>query len=101
MAQQVKVLLVDDIDGGEAQETVSFALDNVAYEIDLSQDNAKKLRDSLTEWIQPARKVTAKRARGRSSDVKKIRVWARENGFEVPERGRIASEIREAYEAAH
>ncbi|QZN86067.1 Lsr2 family protein [Cellulomonas sp. C5510] len=112
MAQKVQVLLVDDIDGGTADETVSFALDGVSYEIDLTTEHATELRDALATWVGHARK-TGGRSGGRggsaggasrprrSSDAGAVRAWAKENGFEVSERGRISAEIREAYDAAH
>ena len=62
MAQQVQVLLVDDIDGGKAAETVSFSLDGVSYEIDLSAKNAAKLRDALSTWVGHARRSGGRRA---------------------------------------
>ena len=110
MAQKVHIVLEDDLDGSPADETVSFALDGTSYEIDLNSDNAAKLRDALANYVGHARKVTgggAKRGR-RSSDAtngsasaKEIRDWARENGYSVPERGRIPAEVRSAYDAAH
>lgn len=110
MAQKVQVLLVDDIDGGTADETVTFALDGVSYEIDLSNSHATELRDALGSWVGHARKVSSRgrtastgsvsRPR-RSSDAGDVRAWAKENGFEVSERGRISADIREAYAAAH
>lgn len=110
MAQKVQVLLVDDIDGGTADETVSFALDGVSYEIDLTSAHATELRDALATWVGHARKVGGRSSAGRSSgaarprrssDAGAVRAWAKENGFEVSERGRISAEIREAYDAAH
>ena len=116
MAQKVQVLLVDDIDGGTADETVTFALDGVAYEIDLTADHAAELRESFARWVGNARKTgSSSRSGGRQSrgggqsrrsgsssgDATAIREWARENGYEVSERGRISAEIRSAYEAAH
>ena len=56
MAQRIQVILEDDIDGGAAAETVTFALDGVTYEIDLSEDNARKLRDDLATWVGHARR---------------------------------------------
>lgn len=113
MAQKVQVLLVDDIDGGAADETVTFALDGVSYEIDLTTEHAAELRDALGTWVGHARKVGGRssgRSGGsssgggsrprRSSDAGAVRAWAKENGHEVSERGRISAEIREAYEAA-
>src|SRR4051812_50119181 len=57
MAQKVQVILVDDVDGGEASETVSFSLDGVSYEIDVSESNAGALRDALAPWVGHARRV--------------------------------------------
>ncbi|KAA1418070.1 Lsr2 family protein [Mumia zhuanghuii] len=110
MAQKIQVILVDDIDGGEAEETISFALDGVSYEIDLSAKNAKKLRDAVAPYVAEARKArgarrrssggSAKRRASGSSSASEIREWARENGYEVSERGRVSEELRAAYEAA-
>ena len=65
MAQKVQIILEDDLDGGEADETVSFALDGTSYEIDLNEDNATKLREALATYVGHARKVTGSRGRGR------------------------------------
>jgi hypothetical protein len=105
MAQKVNIVLVDDIDGSDAEETVSFALDGKEYEIDLSKKNAAKLRDAIAPYVGHARKAAGRR-RGRSAGAAgpspaDIRAWARENGFNVPDRGRVSSEVREAYLAAH
>jgi hypothetical protein len=108
MAQKVQVLLVDDLDGGEADETVSFALDGATYEIDLSGDNAQKLRKSLAPFTEHARKASgAQRRRGgrRSSSSRErsadIRAWAKSRGITVNERGRIPASVVEQYESAH
>lgn len=110
MAQKVHIVLEDDLDGSEATETVSFALDGSSYEIDLNADNAGKLRDALAVYIGHGRKVTAggRRGGGRraaavdgGTSAKEIREWARSNGYDVPDRGRIPAEVRSAYEAAH
>ncbi|MEC9052532.1 MAG: Lsr2 family protein, partial [Actinomycetota bacterium] len=61
MAQKVQIILEDDLDGGEADETVSFALDGTSYEIDLNEDNATKLREALATYVGHARKVTGSR----------------------------------------
>jgi hypothetical protein len=105
VAQQVNIVLVDDIDGTPAEETVSFALDGKEYEIDLSADNAKKLRDAIAPYLGHARRAASRR-RGRGAGASgpspaDIRAWARDNGFDVPDRGRVSSEVREAYAAAH
>ncbi|GAB3502582.1 histone-like nucleoid-structuring protein Lsr2 [Amycolatopsis cihanbeyliensis] len=110
MAQQVLVSLVDDIDGSEAQETVEFGLDGVTYQIDLSEDNAEELRDVLAQYVEHARRAggrkrTAKRgarngARPASADREQnqaIRAWARDQGYEISDRGRIPAEVVDAY----
>ena len=112
MAQKVHIVLEDDIDGSEASETVSFALDGTSYEIDLNDKNAAGLRDALAAYIGHGRKVSAGARRGRRSSsaagqgngahsAKEIRDWARSNGRKVPDRGRIPAEVREAFDAAH
>ncbi|MEG3614572.1 Lsr2 family protein [Isoptericola haloaureus] len=110
MVQKTQVVLLDDIDGTEGDETVTFALDGVSYEIDLTSAHAAELRESLAKWIGHGRKAgpkTATRAagprRGRTdrAQLQKIREWARENGHEVNDRGRIPARVLEAYEAAH
>ncbi|NTW42254.1 MAG: Lsr2 family protein, partial [Cellulomonadaceae bacterium] len=96
MAQKVQVVLVDDRDGGVADETVTFALDGVAYEIDLSTANAAELREAFATWAGLARRVggrqkTVRRASGASrsrSTSAQVRAWGRDNGFAVNERGR-------------
>src|SRR3954447_26296405 len=67
MAQKVQVILVDDLDGGSADETVSFSLDGVAYEIDLSDKNAAAFRDSLAQYVGLARRVGGRAAAGRGT----------------------------------
>lgn len=107
MAKRVSVVLVDDTDGSNADETVSFALDGVNYEIDLSSHNADKLRNSLATWIGFATRAGGQRSTrssGRSAgrrNVSEVREWARANGHAVSERGRISSEVQAAYDKAH
>lgn len=109
MAQKVKILLIDDTDGTEAVETVTFGLDGVQYEIDLNEANASRLRDDLAPWVGHARRAGGRKRTGRgggggasrSGEAAKIRAWARENGYEVSERGRVPAEVRQAYEQAH
>ncbi|MFC0039157.1 histone-like nucleoid-structuring protein Lsr2 [Actinomadura rayongensis] len=109
MAQKVKVLLVDDIDGGEADETVGFGLDGALYEIDLSDKHAAELRDLLEPFVRHARRARPKNAQGarpartqsnrdRSAE---IREWARSRGIQVNDRGRIPATVIEQYENAH
>ncbi len=113
MAKRVHVVLEDDLDGGPAEETVSFSIDGQSYEIDLNSDNASSLRDSVARYIGHARKIgggTGGRARsGRSrgparvdrEQIGAIRDWARRNGHQVSDRGRIAAPVVDAYNKAH
>ncbi len=111
MAQRVEVVLIDDVDGGAAEETVTFAIDGVSYEIDLSEKNARKLRDEIAKWTGHARRSGGSRgARRRSAaataptkrtDLADVREWARANGHQVSDRGRISGEIQAAYDKAH
>lgn len=108
MAQRVQVLLVDDVDGGDAAETVSFALDGVSYEIDLSERNASKLRDALASWTGHARRsggrrLSRRRTDGKSSreDLPAVREWGRKNGFTVSDRGRVPADLQAAFDKAN
>lgn len=107
MAQKVNIVLIDDIDDSEADETLRFGLDGSNYEIDLNKKNAKKLRDALAPYVAAGRKVSVKRGRGPAAkatsgaSAREVRDWARANGYDVPDRGRVPNEIREAYDAAH
>jgi len=119
MAQQVNVKFVDDLDGSDAAGTVSFGLDGRAYEIDLSDDNAARLRDSLASFIAAARKsggsTTTGSRRAQKMTVSSgsrpqtldreqtaaIRAWARQNGHQISDRGRISKTVVDAFQAAH
>jgi hypothetical protein len=109
MAQITEVRLLDDLDGGEAAESVSFSLDGKSYEIDLSEKHAAALRDAFAPFVSSARRAggtTAAAARPRMStragrpraETAAIREWASANGMEVSARGRISSTVLEAYE---
>ncbi|HWE90329.1 MAG TPA: Lsr2 family protein [Pseudonocardiaceae bacterium] len=110
MARKVLVRLVDDLDGqpGEDVSTVTFALDRVNYEIDLNAENATTLREALADYVAVARRTGGRIKRGaasgrsaaRSGDAAAIREWARGQGHELGERGRIPSHIVEAFRAA-
>lgn len=110
MAQIKEVRLVDDLTGDAADETIEFGLDGRSYEIDLTNDNAKKLRDVLADYVAAARRASAPaRRRGGSSNSaarrpsvdreqnQAIREWARKRGMKVSDRGRIPAEVLEAY----
>jgi hypothetical protein len=109
MAQKVEIVLVSDLDGGPADETVHFGIDGANYEIDLSAGDATALRTAFRQYVKAGRKVpAAASARGRTrpgtaggagrGDTRKIREWAREHGYDVSGRGRISSEVAEAYQ---
>jgi hypothetical protein len=106
MAQKVHITLEDDLDGGAATETVAFGLDGRSYEIDLNDKNAKGLRDALATYVAAARRAGGRPSRAKTRtqlgvSAREIRDWARSNGHKVPDRGRIPSDIRAAFESAH
>ena len=112
MAQKIQTLFIDDIDGGEAEGTIHFALDGTEYEIDLNSMHSIELRSTLGKYVSHARRVGAPvrrgaRAAGRTSragnpavNTTEIRNWARENGFDIKERGRIPADVVAKYQAA-
>lgn len=103
MAKKIVSTLIDDIDGGEATETIQFGIDGVMYTIDLSEENAATLRDVFREWTNAATKMKRtgpgrKQApRNTNVDNDAIREWARSEGYAVSDRGRIKQEIIDAY----
>ena len=107
MARRTIVHLEDDLSGGEAEESVSFALDGRSFEIDLSEKNAEQLRQILAPYISAGRPVRTSRGAGRRSgsdgddlEPATVRAWANANGYAVSTRGRVSRELREAYRAA-
>lgn len=110
MAQKVEVHLIDDLDGGAADETVSFGLDGTQYVIDLNQKNAKRLRESVARYIDAARKEKSDRLAGRGAGRKAtqvgpntsdVREWAKTQGYDVSERGRVAKDLIVKFQEAH
>ncbi|WP_165945323.1 Lsr2 family protein [Micromonospora sp. KC723] len=113
MAKQIIHKLVDDLDGGDADETVKFALDGVQYEIDLSNSNAEKLRETLAPYVAAGTRVGrggvvvgGRAARGRGGATadreqnRAIRAWAKKQGKEISDRGRIPQEIVDEFHAS-
>lgn len=109
MAQQTIIQLLDDLDGSEASETIVFGLDGKTYEIDLNDKNATKLRKALEPYVDKGRKMNQARGGRRggatqsaasSGDTALIRAWAKENGYEVNDRGRVPADIKDAYTKA-
>jgi hypothetical protein len=107
MAKTVTVIMSDDLDGSPDAKTVSFGLDGMAYEIDLSEQNRAKLAQVIAPYAQAGRRVTRGRGhsgagrQARRADLSDVRAWAKENGLHISERGRISAEVIEKYEAAH
>jgi hypothetical protein len=105
MAKRTIVKLVDDTDGSEAVETLTVGLEGVNYELDLSDKNAKKLREQLAPWLAAARRTGGRqasksKATGNNVDLKAVRAWAASNGVEVSSRGRVPASVIEQYQAA-
>ena len=115
MARRAVVELVDDIDGtvfGDAGESIAYAVDGVEYEIDLKDEHAKEFRDALDYCIAHSRRLGGRKRRSdrvtdpggstsMTGEVKKIREWATENGYEMPSRGRIRADVVHAFHDAH
>jgi hypothetical protein len=114
MAQKVVVELVDDLDGSVSDgiSTVTFGLDGASYEIDLNEDNAERLRESLARYLGAARRTGGRIKRSASTgpstrpavdrdQTKAIREWARNNGWALADRGRIPANVVTAFDEAH
>ena len=111
MAQKVQTLFIDDIDGGEAEGTVRFALDGTEYEIDLNAQHTEELRSAIGKYVTHARKVGTVRRGGRGAgrggrgtgstlNTTEIRNWAREQGYDIKDRGRVPADVVAKYQAA-
>jgi nucleoid-associated protein Lsr2 len=112
VAQKIQTLFIDDIDGGAAEGTVRFALDGTEYEIDLNARHSEELRSAIGKYVTHARKVgggarRAGRAAGRTSrgagsslNTTEIRNWAREQGYDIKDRGRVPADLVAKYQAA-
>lgn len=107
MAKQVVERLIDDLDGSDAVESIEFAFGGATYEIDLNEKNAGRLRADFSKWTEKARRTggQVRRGSGRPSakgvDLNAVRVWAREQGYTVSDRGRVPAAIMEQYRSAH
>ena len=107
MAQKIQTLFIDDIDGGTAEGTVRFGLDGTEYEIDLSARHAEELRKVMADYVAHGRKAggtTRRTPRGRRSnaeavDTARVREWAKGNGYDIKERGRVPANVVEKYKA--
>ncbi len=109
MAQKVQTLFIDDLDGSEAEGTVRFALDGVEYEIDLNVDHAQELREALAPYVSAARRAgggarrpakTGRKAPASGLNTTEVREWAKAQGIEVKDRGRVPAELVVKFKAA-
>jgi hypothetical protein len=109
VAQKIQTLFIDDLDGTAAEGTVRFGLDGTEYEIDLNADHAKALRDALARYIGAARRVSGgthrparsgRRASASGLNSTEVREWAKAQGIEVKERGRVPAELVVKFKAA-
>jgi Lsr2 len=110
VAQKIQTLLVDDIDGSAAEGIIRFGLDGAEYEIDLNVGHARELRDALARYVAAARRVsgsaarrparTARRAPAGGLNTTEVREWAKAQGIEVKDRGRVPAELVVKFKAA-
>lgn len=110
MAKRVITTLEDDLDGSQANETITFSIDGAEYEIDLNDAHANELREAVNKYASVARKSAGRARPARrpsagtgagSNDTKAVRAWAIENGIPISTRGRIQADVMERYAAAH
>jgi len=106
MAQETRILLMDDMDGTPAATTVQFGFDGTSYEIDLSETHASQFAKAMEPYLERARRVSRQRRPAPVShrerhDQSEVRTWAREQGLKVSDRGRIPAEVLARYQAAH
>ena len=109
MAQKVQTLFIDDLDGSEAEGTVRFGLDGTEYEIDLNAKHAQQLRDALARYVAAARRTGAstkqsvrsrRKATSSAVNTTEVREWAKTQGIDVKDRGRIPAELVVKFKAA-
>jgi Lsr2 len=107
VAQRTIIQLTDDLDGAVADRTVNFGYEGVTYELDLSTRNADKFAKTLEPYIAAGRRVGGRKSSGRSAatkanqeEMRAIRQWAKDSGYNVSDRGRISAEVQAAYHAA-
>jgi len=109
MAQKMQTLFIDDLDGSEADGTVRFGLDGADYEIDLNAAHAQELRDALAHYVSAARRAgggarrparTARKASANGLNTTEVREWAKAQGIDVKDRGRVPAELVVKFKAA-
>ena len=109
MAQKVQTLFIDDLDGSAAEGTVRFGLDGTDYEIDLNAEHAQALRDALARYISAGRRAsgatrrlprTGRKTSANGLNTTEVREWAKAQGIEVKDRGRVPAELVVKFKAA-
>ena len=109
MAQKIQTLFIDDLDGSVAEGTVRFGLDGADYEIDLNEEHARELRDALGRYVSAARRAsggarrparTGRRGSANGLNTTEVREWAKAQGIEVKDRGRVPAELVVKFKAA-
>jgi hypothetical protein len=109
VAQKIQTLFIDDLDGTPAEGTVRFGLDGTEYEIDLNEAHGKALRDALARYVSAARRAngtarraarTVRRASASAPNTTEVREWAKAQGIEVKDRGRVPAELVVKFKAA-
>ena len=110
MAQKIQTLFIDDLDGSEADGTVRFGLDGTDYEIDLNTGHAQALREALEPYVSVARRPggggarkparSARKASASEPNTTEVREWAKAQGIEVKDRGRVPAELVVKFRAA-
>ena len=108
MAQKIQTLFIDDLDGSAADGTLRFGLDGADYEIDLNAEHAQALRDALARYVSAGRKTggarrqarTTRKAQPNGANPTEIREWAKAQGLEVKDRGRVPAELVVKFKAA-
>ena len=109
MAQKIQTLFIDDLDGSEAEGTIRFGLDGTEYEIDLNAEHAQALRHVLARYVHAARRAGGgarrparggRRASAGGVDSTEVREWAKAQGIDVKDRGRVPAELVVKFKAA-
>jgi hypothetical protein len=109
VAQKIQTLFIDDLDGSVAEGTVRFALDGAEYEIDLSAKHAQEMHDALARYVGAARRTggsarrstrTGRKASASGLNTTEVREWAKAQGIEVKDRGRVPAELVVKFKAA-
>jgi hypothetical protein len=109
VVQKIQTVFIDELDGSAAEGTVRFGLDGTEYEIDLNQEHARDLREALARYVGAARRAsgaarrparTGRQAPAGGLNATEVREWAKAQGIEVKDRGRVPAELVVRFQAA-